>query len=113
MRDLVYYHQTSDFNKLLKSEQNVQVTDTVLKLLDKYIDIIPREKLKLIYVSSATSRKYIESALSSHGDKMDNFGIIKYNDIPVLFAGRPLNGAGVIDKYSKIRLMNAVKKYIK
>ena len=111
MRDLVYYHKTSDFNKLLKSEQKVQVT--VLELLDKYIDIIPKEKLKLIYVSSATSCKYIENALTSHGDKMDDFGIINYNDIPVLFAGRPLNGAGVIDKYSKIRLMNAVKKYIK
>ena len=111
MRDLVYYHQTSDFNKLLKSEQKVQ--NTVLELLNKYIDIIPKEKLKLIYVSSATSCKYIENALTSYGYKMDDFGIINYNDIPVLFAGRPLNGTGVIDKYSKIRLMNAVKKYIK
>ena len=111
IRDLVYYHQTSDFNKLLKSEQNVQ--NTVLELLNKYIDIIPKEKLKLIYVSSATSCKYIENALTSYGYKMDDFGIINYNDIPVLFAGRPLNGTGVIDKYSKIRLMNAVKKYIK
>lgn len=111
IRDLVYYHQTSKFNETLKSEKDVQAI--VLELLDKYIDMIPKEKLKLIYISSATSCKYIESALSSHGDKMDNFGIIKYNDIPVLFAGRPLNGAGVIDKYSKIRLMNAVKKYIK
>ena len=99
------------FNKLLKSEQNVQVT--VLELLDKYIDIIPKEKLKLIYVSSATSCKYIENVQTSHGDKMDDFGIINYDDIPVLFAGRPLNGTGVIDNYSKIRLMNAVKKYIK
>ena len=55
--------------------------------------------------ASSISAMDIESALSSHGDKMDNFGIIKYNDIPVLFAGRPLNGAGVIDKYSKIHSM--------
>ena len=85
----------------------------MLELLDKYIDIIPKEKLKLIYVSSATSCKYIENAQTSYGDKMDDFGIINYDDIPVLFAGRPLDGTGVIDNYSKIRLMNAVKKYIK
>lgn len=111
IRDLVYYHQTSKFNETLKPKKDVQAI--VLELLDKYIDMIPKEKLKLIYVSSATSCNYIENALTSHGDKMDDFGIINYNDIPVLFAGRPLNGAGVIDKYSKIRLMNAVKKYIK
>ena len=113
MRDLVYYHQTADFNKILKPKNDKTVQETIRKALEEYIKTIPEDKLKLIYVSSATSCNYLEEALKSYSCSMDEkYGAMYFNNIPVIFAGRALNGAGVIDKYSKNRLKFAVKELL-
>lgn len=113
MRDLVYYHQTSNFNKILKPKNDKIVKETIKKSLEEHIKSVSKSKLKLIYVSSATSCNYIEEALKSYGCSMDErYGAMYFNNIPLIFAGRALNGAGVIDKYSKNRLIFAVKELL-
>ena len=116
-RDLVYYHQTEGFNKIIKSAKNSDVKRNVKAFFDSYIGMFPKtNQLKVIYVSSATTCKYIENALLSSGYTFDDFGTIAYRyngvDIPVVFAGRALSGTGVIDNYSKRRLFGTVKSVI-
>lgn len=108
IRDLVYYHQTTKFKDLLKSSEDAEVKETVKKCIDRYIDMFPEDKLKLIYVSTATSCRYIEQALEGCYTS-DEFGTIRYRSIPIVFAGRALSGPGVIDKYSRGRLAGTVK----
>lgn len=112
IRDLVYYHQTTKFKDLLKSSKDADVKQAVKECIDCYIDMFPEHKLKLIYVSTATSCRYIEQALE--GDcTSDEFGTIIYRSIPIVFAGRALSGHGVIDNYSKRRLAGTVKAILK
>lgn len=115
IRDLVYYHQTKDFNALLKSVSDSEAQKTVKDLIDSYIDTIPNaNQLKLIYVSSATSCNYV---MTLPNKKIEDFGgfYYFYNDcvkIPIILAGRQLNGLGRIDNYSKIRLFSSVKSLL-
>lgn len=108
IRDLVYYHQTTKFKDLLKPAEDADVKQAVKECIDCYIDMFPEDKLKLIYVSTATSCRYIEQALEDDCTR-DEFGTISYRSIPIVFAGRALSGHGVIDKYSKRRLTGTVK----
>lgn len=109
IRDLVYYHQTKKFNTLLKRVSEPEVKETVKELIDSYIaTILEKSNIKLIYASSATTCNYIMT-LPKDGKKMESFGGFYYNGIPVILAGRPLNGEGVIDNYSKMRLLVAVE----
>ncbi|MCR4813943.1 MAG: hypothetical protein K5879_03860 [Lachnospiraceae bacterium] len=117
VRDLVYYHQTKDFNTIIKSAEDDEVKKNIKTVFDSYIKMFPKtDMLKLIYVSTATSCKYIENVLLSSGCRPNDFGIYEYQYngmiIPVVLAGRPLNGPGVIDKYSKRRLLGTVKTVI-
>lgn len=112
IRDLVYYHQTTKFEDLLKPKEDAVVKQAVKECIDCYIDMFSEHKLKLIYVSTATSCRYIEQALE--GDcTSDEFGTIIYRSIPIVFAGRALSGRGVIDNYSKRRLAGTVKAILK
>lgn len=123
IRDLVYYHQTSGFCKILKKENDNEVKVIVKNILDSYINIFPdKKKLKLIYVNYSATCHYLEEALKgTESFDINKDGVAYYRfqqdnediTIPIMFAGCALSGQRAIDKYSKIRLQSAVKRLLK
>jgi len=116
VRDLVYYHQTSKFAKLLLPPKNATAIEVVKDLIDAYIDEFPdKSRLKFIYVHSATASHYVKEALLPQGDELKEFGGLLYKkevyEIPVLLGGA-LSGQAAIDIYSRERLKTAMKELV-
>lgn len=124
IRDLVYYHQTNGFEKLLKKVSDDGVREIVADLINAYIKQIP--DLKLIYVSFAKTCDYIytltgcdDSYLTEYTtdnedkSKLDEYGCFEYKGIPVILAGCSLGGGRALDKYSRFRVGAKVKEILK
>jgi hypothetical protein len=108
VRDLFYYHISSEFKTLLKNEKDVndKIKTIVKERLDRYIDLFQRNNLKLIYISFTIACDYVELAIEK---ELTNSC---YRGIPVVFAGRSLSGVGAMDKYSKERLIREVREVL-
>ncbi|WP_295152314.1 hypothetical protein [uncultured Ruminococcus sp.] len=134
IRDLVYYHQTSNFSDILINENtsNIKIKNVGIKsvkeivadMINAYIKQIPN--LKLIYVSFAKTCDYIytltgceDSYLTKYTtdkedkSKLDEYGCFEYKGIPVILAGCSLGGGRALDKYSRFRVGVKVKEILK
>lgn len=113
--DLYYYHETNSkvlIDKLIVKENKYE---NIKEMLNYHIDKIlnNNKNLRFIYVNNAQASKDIVKALTGKEDIDEPYIEYEYNNKKIkIFLGGMLSGQHTMDRYSKQRLENEVKKII-
>lgn len=112
--DLFYYHQTSEFAKLIKYSYDASKNNLyseVISMLDEHLKCFNGNDLKFVYVNSALASHYIRYALENKGYKMKHYGGFEYKKIPIIL-GAAFSGRAAMDVYSRERVIHQLKNLL-
>lgn len=120
--DMFYYHETSQdaFKKIIDKGQMSVYLEYMLELHIKEI-VEKKMSLDFIYINNATlSNMMIDSIFDDKTEtynfdgKTETYKMFKYNDEEYrVFFGGMLSGQRALDKYSRIRLVEEIKSFLK
>ncbi len=113
--DLYYYH-TTDSGKLNDLIEKNNKYENIKEMVNCHIDVILENKktLKFIYVNNAKASKDIAKALTGKENVNDSYIEYEYKNEKIkIFLGGMLSGQHAMDIYSRNRLENEIKKYMK